>query len=68
VLFLVDNTATVVTDQMIASLPLRYFALGGDRPLHNHINELRQEEAQKCQEIYDSGAGTTTAVFKKTNG
>ncbi len=69
VLFLVDDAARpVVTDRVIAPLPLRYFALGDDRRLRDHVEELRREEERKCREIYDSGTGAATAVKKTTAG
>lgn len=57
VIFLVDDEAIpVVTDSVLAPLPLRYFALGDDPRLRDYVDGLRREEERKCQEIYRTGA------------
>ena len=53
VLFLFDESAQpVVTEKVIAPRPSRYFALGSDERLIQHVEELRRNEEQECGEIY----------------
>lgn len=57
VLFLVDNAAKpVVTDKLMAPLPLRYFPLSDDERLRDYLNELSREEELECRKIYEGRA------------
>jgi hypothetical protein len=57
VLFLVDDAALpVITDQVMAPLPSKFFALSEDERLLKHVRRLEEEERQACQRIYDHGA------------
>jgi hypothetical protein len=54
VLFLVDDTAKpVVTDSLIAPLPLRYLPLGDDQHLRDYLSELIEKEELECRKIYE---------------
>lgn len=58
ILFLVDDKALPVqTDQLIAPLPLRFFALTDDERLAAHVKRLNDEEQEKCGRIY-AGRGS----------
>jgi hypothetical protein len=56
VIFLVDDAAKpVVTDRVMAPLPLQYFPLGNESRLLTYVEQLKRAEEQACREIYDSG-------------
>lgn len=53
VLFLVDDaTPPAITDRLMAPQPSRFFALGTEQRLVDHVNRLAQEERQACLRIY----------------
>ena len=53
VLFLVDDAAApVITDQVMAPRPSRFFALSAEERLVEHVNRLAEEERQACLQIY----------------
>jgi hypothetical protein len=53
ILFLVDARALPVTRKnLVAPLPLRFFALDDDEPLAAYIEQLNGDEQRKCEEIY----------------
>jgi hypothetical protein len=57
ILFLFDPAASpVVTDALIAPLPLRYFARSDDERLASHVERLRHEEEPRCRDIYEGRA------------
>ena len=44
--------------KIIAPLPLRFFALGTDARLAAYVQQLNDEEQEKCRKIY-AGTGST---------
>jgi hypothetical protein len=53
ILFLVDDKAVpVVTEQLIAPLPLRFFAMTDEGAIVGYVNQLNETEKKNCEKIY----------------
>jgi hypothetical protein len=53
ILFLVDmNALPIKRANLIAPLPLRFFALDDDQCLASYVERLNEEEQRKCGELY----------------
>ncbi|MDR3420178.1 MAG: hypothetical protein P4L80_02870 [Xanthobacteraceae bacterium] len=53
ILFLVDDKARPVrTENLVAPLPLRFFALAEDRELAAYVAKLNDDEQEECGKIY----------------
>ena len=54
VLFLVDDKAepVVIGNNVFAPLPLRFFPLSDDKRLITYIEQKKNEEEQRCRDIY----------------
>ena len=69
VLFLVDVAAKPrVVQGAPASLPTRYFAVGDDANLAEHIRRLEAEEAQTCERIYAAAEAAPSGATIDTSG
>ena len=69
VLFLVDESAQPVEQgNLIAPLPLKYFALSNSQELKEYVNKLAEQEQKACQELYDGKitSAQISGIFFKT--
>jgi len=65
VLFLVDDKAepVVIGSNMFAPLPLRFFPLSNDKRLIAYIERKKNEEEQRCRDIYQGNLEGIEATF-----
>jgi hypothetical protein len=54
VLFLVDDHAQpIARGQLIGPLPSKFYPLGSDERLIDHVRRLSEQEEEQCRKIYD---------------
>jgi hypothetical protein len=56
-LFLVDDKALPVRSKnLVAPLPMRFFAVNDDERLAAYVKRLNEREQEECRKIYEGGA------------